>query len=622
MIKKKKREQSLTARFLKTSLHFLLITVFLAGMAILLTWFLQYKYYDSNADLTWQFFLDHVEIFWYGALVIFVILSFCSAVTGRPFIVAGIFWIATIILSFANINKLRARDEPLLPEDIQMAGNADTLTQFVDIDELRKIIIASILILVLSILLNFLAHKIWKFDKDLPWWRRHAIVQRLLLSLVLGFASVQLVKIVYDTTNPKHESLIEKIKLDPIIYNQRIAYKNNGFLMGFLANCGKVTVEKPENYNEKTIKELAEKYIKKSNAFAQPNIAEVADNIVIVLAESFYDPSLLDEYLQHQGGDVTPNLHRIMEKYPSGYMYTTVYGGGTANVEAEIFSGLTNYWANKTIYSEIFTKQDAIPSVATFTRDKFDTKVIHSYSGTLYKRGMALQKQGFSDFITEERMNYTQAENGQGYISDREIYQEGLDMIKNKDGKQTIGLITMQNHAPYDLASYPELNFKLAVDDEDSQIIEAYYQSLHYSDQYLGEFINELDSLDEKTVVLWFGDHSGGVYSKLRDSSEEIVDLTQQVPYFVYANFELNEGHEKLPTTTPNCLVNTMYNVLEVKKPTMGYLLDEVCKTNPILTSIYLRDKEPIYDAALRNYQLLNYDIMVGKQYWLKYAKY
>lgn len=623
--KKKQKRQKPSVRILKSGLHLLLIALFLAGMSILLTWFLQYKYYSGNSDLTWEFFLNHVEIFWYSALIVFTALALISAIVERPFIVASIFWSVAAVASFANQNKMLSRGEPLFPEDLEMLGNTGELANMVDQGALVRMIISIILILALGILLNFLAHKIWSFDKNLPWWRRHAIIQRILLAVGLGCVLINITQPLFDSKNVRHDALAEQLKLHITAWDQKETYDGSSFLMGFLINSGRLNIEESAYYSVSAIESIAQKYNdKKAEDEDRKNLIDLADNVLVVLSESSFDPEVLDQYLPHSGGEITPNLHKIIQNYPNGKMYSPAYGGGTANVEAEVFSGLTNYWAGATLYSDIFITKNIIPSVATFTKKHGydEAVVIHSYNGGFYRRGLALEKQGFDQFITIENMRYHSVYDS-GYISDSSIYHEAIDYLKEHDSKEMLGLITMQNHTPYTPEAYSRLNFRLYNKKRgELSPIEAYYQTLHDSDQALGDFIEALDELDEKTVMLWYGDHSGGVFNELREQDDAMVDLTQQTPYFIYANFDLGDVNYDLPTTTPNCLLNTMYNVLDAQKPTMGYLLDEVCATNPILTKVYLRDNEPNYDEALEEYQMVNYDLMVGKQYWLDYAEY
>ena len=180
----------------------------------------------------------------------------------------------------------------------------------------------------------------------------------------------------------------------------------------------------------------------------------------------------------------------------------------------------------------------------------------------------------------------------------------------------------MQNHAPYDVDIYDQLDYRVpeyaAEDWWREWRIANYLQTLHNSDKYLGEFIAELDNFDEKTVVLFYGDHSPGVFDDVsKNENKSIRDLSRLTPYFVYANFEIDTSKKDLglPTTTPNCLSNTMFNILGAKKPALGYLLDKVCTENPALTPAYFGDGGPFQSTDLSNYKLINYDILGGKKY-------
>ena len=176
----------------------------------------------------------------------------------------------------------------------------------------------------------------------------------------------------------------------------------------------------------------------------------------------------------------------------------------------------------------------------------------------------------------------------------------------------------MQNHTPYDEMIYEQHKFKalgLEGMEWETLVVETYFDLLHHSDQYLGEFIAELEKINEKTVVLFFGDHSPGIFYKVNDNENKAVrDLARLTPYFIYANFDLPKID--LPTTTPNCLANTLYNFLNVKKPDYFYLLDKICTETPILTPSYFGEEAPFQYTELSEYELLNYDALGGKKYW------
>lgn len=275
-------------------------------------------------------------------------------------------------------------------------------------------------------------------------------------------------------------------------------------------------------------------------------------------------------------------------------------------------------------------------NAASWAKDYgFDTTAIHSYDGSMYKRNLVYNRFGIETFLDKDKMKNQEHDYSSIYINDQSVFNEILDLLEGNDESQMIMAVTMMNHIPYDSAGYPTLDYRLR--GEGNRMLEANFQSLHYADKYLGEFIEALDDLDERTVVLWFGDHATGLLDEYYTSDDKDErDLAQLTPYFIYANFDIEslwtarqaatlnkelgftyptKGVD-LPTTTPNCLLNTMYNILGVEKPALFYLVDEVCEETPILMSKYFAGNTPEMTEALLEYQLVNYDVLSGKHYW------
>lgn len=609
--------------------------LFLILIAILLTWFMIWRTNMCDTAAAMEFIQEKPTLAFYNYVVIFSLMAVLAAVTWRPFVSAGIVFAGLSIVSFIHMQKFYLRAEPLLPEEFALAESAGDLVKFVDMNDILRLAFGVVFVIVGSILAEFYIRKfVGRDPKRLAWWNRSALFPRIAFSCIA-------IALLTATLRPillrQHTEWLEE--LDLVAWNQTENYENNGFVIGFIYNLGNVALEEPEGYSEETMQAIASEYraIKAADDAKRLNwTKENIENIVIILAETTYDPILLEKYYQHTGGDVLPNLHQIFRKYPSGYMYSPEYGGGTANVEFEVQTGLTNYWAHTTPYVNIVSKLDHLYGAANFGKTKgFATTGLHAYSGSVYKRNIVYPKLGYDVFIDQDTMKHTEHEYESAVINDRSTYREIIDLLKNNDDPQVIGVATMQNHAPYAQASYPKLEFEQKKSHPENWAVEASYQSLHEADKYLGEFIEALDELDEKTVVLWFGDHAMGMLDRFLDSGDrDDYNQVHLTPYFIYTNFNVKNTAKlesnveelgfdigkvrgvNLPTTSPNCLQNTMYNVLNLQKPAFFYLLDEVCETNPILTNTYLNGADPVLDDALRKYELVNYDMLIGKQYW------
>ena len=584
--------------------------------AYVLTFLLESRHFLNDYGKAWQFVWEHRLVFRYSALIMGLSLMLLSAIFRKPWTSIGIMTAIVIIVGFVHISKFEQRSNPLLPEDFLLADQAGTVANFVDFGDLIRVLIAVVLVFVLTALLNHLTERILPVKKSTnPSWRkRHSIALRV------AVAAIAIVGLLVTTDAPWLETYF-------MAWNQTWNYDLNGFILGFLYNLGKFELQQPAGYSEEKMQEIAEKYaaLKEQDTGRQP-LAKADYNIIVVLNESFYDPAIIRDYYHHDG-EVVPELHKITAKYSSGQMYSTDYGGGTANIEFEVNTGLSNYWADTVPYTDILPRIDDLRAIASFTKQNgYKTTAIHPYNGGMYKRNYTLPKQGFDRFIDKAEMEFTEHEHNKhgeiGEIIDRSAYNQALKVLRENTEKQMIGIITMQNHAPYPADLFDETTFEVSAKGENEEAlksVETFMNMVHRSDAYLGEFIEKLDVLDEKVVVLFYGDHAPGVFPKVIENKDQKVrNLARLTPYFIYANFDLPKI--ELPTTTPNCLANMLYNVLNVQKPTLNYLLDEICVQTPILSGFYLGKQGPFQSTELSEYEMINYDILGGEQYWYRFA--
>ena len=646
--------------------YLIFMSIFLIGAAFLLTLALEYRYFSDNFGRTWQFVFERPLVFLYNAFLMFWILLLVVGLTRRPWLTLSMLLSIIWILGYVQISKQAMRGTPLLPEDFQLASEVSSLTKFVDWGGIIKLLITIAAFCLAGWFLGRKTKKIWKLwekpeslneakslstkkvrrkkitalDQDEvreirreAWLKNYAVLQRVIIALIACLGFLISSDFVRNHQGTRYQR-VDFLQSEFVAWNQTRNYDYNGFILGFLYNWGKFKLEAPAGYSQGKIAKIADKYNQKkqmaeydaeTKTHKKSSLKDADYNIVMVLNESFYDPEIIAKYYPHTGGDVTPNWHKITKQHSSGMMYSLGYGGGTANIEFEVLTGLSNYWANTVPYTDLLPRTGKVPSLASLAKQNgYQTTAIHPFNGGMYKRNIALKNEGFDNFITELEMKHTEHTDNSQYINDRAAYNEVLEVLKAKQ-KQMVGLITMQNHSPYYNGIYKEKKFKVTSTEDDDwtkEQVENYLQTLHYSDQYLGEFLAKLDQSKEKTVVLFFGDHSPGVFPRVNDhAKKEVRDLARLTPYFVYANFKMEKAEPKLPTTTPNCLTNTMLNGLNVKKPAMFYLLDEICKETPILTPNYFGEKAPFQSTKLSSYELLNYDILGGKKYWLELGK-
>ena len=575
----------------------------------------------------------------------FTMLGVVYGIIRKLFTSISIGAIAVLIIGYIHIAKYGFRGTPLFPEDFAFGSQAGTLTKYIDMSQVVRLIIAVILVLILGILLDRLSQKWLKRESSAPqnvWWRRYRIISRI------AIISISICGFMITTDFIRHHGKEREIPI-PMLnskfteWNQVTNYSDNGFIIGFLYNTSKLIISEPSGYTEPRLVELGQSLSlqKTLDDSKRVNIANTDYNIIVILNESFYDPSIISDYYQYTGGDVTPNLHRIQKESLSGYMFSPDYGGGTANIEYEVLTGLTNYWFKTVPYTNLIPSKETVPSLASYMKSTgLHTATIHPFVGGMYKRDAVLPKLGFDEFIDIHGFSEIEKEGASEYANDRTAYGKTLDYIRNTPEKDFISLITMQNHAPSLRNEYGSSDFVITNVPEQSEkdSIETYLMTAHKSDQYLGEFIEKLKTFDEKTIVLMYGDHAPGVYPDvLENKDHKVSNLIRLTPYIIYANFDFQSGFDinstknstteadfsdvltgystELPVTTPNCLTNLMLNIFSLQKPSNYYLLDTVCKENPILTDVYFGNKSPFDSTELSAYNLLTYDLVAGKQY-------
>ena len=649
----------LTRRPMPFFFRILFAVLLLAGLSIVYTWYIFWRQKSGDYDATLNMINGNLAVFGYSCLLIFLLMLVIAAVTWRVFFTAGLSFAAISIIMYANEEKMAARAAPLLPEDFLMADQVGAMTQFVDMSDIYRLAGGVVLLLIgAGLLEHFLRRWIGKDREKALWWEKFAIVPRVTLTLMASAALVLAARPIMQHSGANFYT-IDWLDAEMEAWNQTSNYARNGFVLGFVYNLGTTEATRPDDYSEQRVREILAKYqqIQDVENAKREKLSDTVDNIILVMDESFYDPALLTEEYYHNAEDLVPTLHKLMAKYPSGYMYSPEYGGGTANIEFEAYTGLSNYWAKAMPYVDFLSRSSNIPGLVKMAdQDGYSTTAIHAYYGSMYKRNLVYPNMGFDTFIDIDDFTYTERESPTTYLNDWSIYQEALDILHDHDGPQMLGLITMQNHTGFDCG---------VLDDDEVSLMDGIewprvssYVCLRKTDNYLADFIDELEKLDERTVMIWFGDHAAGVLDKYIYSEDKAKqNLAHLTPYFIYANFELTKPYTAkevaainrasgfdyaailsvaartpaakaaatklansidLPTTTPNCLSNTLLDILGVKKSTLYYLVDEVCSTTPILAPSFYAGEEPEDSEVLREYELVNYDILNGEQYWFK----
>ena len=610
-----------------------------AIFSVLITYFLEWRFYGNNDFETWRFINEKFPTFSYNVMLIFLLEVVVMSIFRSPWTGVGVTFIFFSIIAYITTQKQAFRGQPLMPEDFMLADQAGTITKFISFDSLARLIFGIILTLALIFVLNYLTKNFFCEKK-----RSHLLRIIVALSAILAFIGAT--DFARNHSGEKYQETF--LGTTFIAWNQVWNYQENGFMLGFMYNWSKFELTPPENYTAAKISEIKSAYEKK--ATGKNKLADADYNIVTILDESFFDPAEISDYYPIKKNpdltknsmnvpvtdDVIPTIRKLIEtsatskNHKVGKMHSIDYGGGTANIEFEVDTAMSTFFVSTTPFVDLIPRTNVVPSIASFAKSAgYKTLAVHPFNGGMYKRNISLKKIGYDEFIDESAFTFTEKDDTRSYINDRSSYKEVLKKLNENEEKTLVSLITMQNHAGYDegystksyiLEDAPKAGEDMSeFSDYEKNQVETYLESLHNSDYYLSEFLDELSKMDEKTVVLFYGDHSPGVFGRVNSAKEaKISDLSYYTPYFVWANFDLiKTNDEKLETHTPNCLMPTVFELLNLEETTNLKLSHAACREVPVLTRTAEVDDEKLKSNTLKSYELYTYDILGGKQYWL-----
>lgn len=598
--------------FQKKSIKYPAIAIGLALLVVISNLYLQWSQNSYSTELMINFaFSWHTEKFLLGCMVLAIFLLFLCSAAGS-IIFGGLAYAISIgILGFADAQKMYYRTEPIYPDDLKM------ITEF---GLLKEMIGTGPFLITLALGLFGVGLLIWALYRSRLLSRSKQILRcsGLLVSVLL---------LVYISYFNSPNNLLRKA-FDRtaywIPYSQTMNYYNNGFIGGFLYNLNVEAMEEPKGYSKETIETITNKYSKQVQE--KTDTSEEQPNIVFVMSESFSNPLALNGITANK--DPLSKYHSIADQTYSGQMLSQNYGGGTANIEFEALTSFSMALLNSqltTPYTMLVPKMKEFPSIVSLLNSqKYQTTAIHPYNTSMYKRKDVYSVFGFDQFISENTMNYTDKIENNPYISDESAYKEVLDILKEEDNPQFVHLVTMQTHMPYS-SKYTQSEY-ISNDQDNPQSINNYMQDIAYSSEALKSFITSLEQVNRRTLVVFWGDHLPSIYSdEVKENNDEVaMHLTEFLMYDTQNQLTMKKTHDAV--TSPFYFAPSLFEQSGLAMPAFYQLVTAVKAELPAFekgfdykngqwskTVSLNKAQEEVYE----DYQLIQYDIVAGKQYSL-----
>ncbi len=400
---------------------------------------------------------------------------------------------------------------------------------------------------------------------------------------------------------------------------------------------------------------------------SDPSEEKPRPNVILILSESFFDVASLDGVTFEE--DPIADFRALKEEGVSGSFFTRTLGYGTCNIELEVLTGMNSgLLSGEDLYSwapEVFTRLPSVPAV--LQENGYYTAMLHTFNDTIYHRAGIFSRLGFDDlYFSSDFADFygpaAQAEDYWSYMNSRisgQFYSDALmsDLLislyekHDADGPVFLYGISMENHSTYQDKYAPEeltVSLTSPLTGEAANDLLNLSQGIHNASAALGKLADYFRTVDEPTVIVFFGDHrpglglsdGGTVYSELgmvpadtRVWGPEDYVRTYSTEYLIWSNdpscLPAEPGSEA--ETSCNCLGAGILELTGIDMPLYWKLIRAIARDRVIDTALYHRGRDgvttipaPTEGAGIRGLELLTAllnDAVYGKQYVTEYLR-
>lgn len=370
-------------------------------------------------------------------------------------------------------------------------------------------------------------------------------------------------------------------------------YENYGFVYGFSSSVVDRGMSKPEDYSKEAIENIEASVQTEPTSVSQEDMP----NVVVVLLESFIDPSEVN-FLECSE-DPIPNFHNLESNYSSGYMTVPVVGAGTANTEFEVLTGMSlQYFGTGEYPYKTILKQTDCESIASdLSKLGYGTHVVHNNGGNFYSRANAFSMMGFDTFTSKELMNITEYTPLGSWPTDDILIDETIKaMDATPDQQDLVYTITVQGHGDYPtekVIENPEITVSGAEDEATNNQWEYYINEIHEVDKFIGNLTQALAERDEDTILVLWGDHLPTLGLSEEDMATGNIFKTK---YVTWNNFGMAKEDVDL----------TSYQLLAHLTGQLGIHEGTIFR---------FHQSQSASETYLRDLENLQYDLLYGNRY-------
>lgn len=509
------------------------------------------------------FALSKPMVFVYNGLIIFATLT-SSLFFKRKRFVFGMIAFGWLVLGICNFIIQFFRRTPLTSDDFLLINSLfNIITIYLTPIQIGLIVLAIVISLVIII-------KAWmKSVKLRVMFRRGVVTISATLLLLYGIPNVS--PTVYALKNARG-NIVE-------------IYDEFGFVYSFVSSILNKGIDEPNVYNKQAINNIVKHLTRDSHD-------AIKANIIFVQLESFFDVSRLSGV--SFSSNPIPNFTALKSEYSSGLLYVPTLGGGTANTEFEVITGMSLdfFGTGEYPYKGVLLKETAESMAYNLKKLGYRASILHNNSGNFYGRNLVFANLGFDAFSTLETMHNVEY-NDLGWAKDIVLVDEIMEALNHSEEPDLVYAIAVQSHGDYPRIENPNYPFQVfgIPNKSDENQLEYYLSQIHESDAIIPEIIAKVEQSGEPSVIIFFGDHLPGLnFEGFIEGDRNTTD------YVIWDNIGLVKQSKNVETYQLGAYVFDSLNIHE------GFF-----------TQIHQSEADnPNYETILH---MLQYDVLYGEKY-------
>lgn len=521
----------------------------------------------------WSYMTETPFVFLFNAFLIFATFMIVYLFRRRVFvrILLSVFW---LFLGTCNGYLLLKRVTPFNAQDLKVLSDALELTgNYFSGGELVLLIIGIVAVVLWVI-------SMWRRGGQYTG-KMHRIIALIGLIASIG-AYVGLTDVA-----------IDKRVISNYFGNIAFAYEDYGFPYCFAASLFNTGINQPSGYSEETMAEISNNGELTTSTTSLKS--DEMPNIIFVQLESYFDPTEV-EWLRFSE-DPIPNLRELYKNYSNGYFKVPSVGAGTANTEFEVLTGMNMRFFGPGEYPyKTYVKTNVLESAATaLTSLGYGAEALHNNGGNFYSRAKVYNDMGFDHYTSKEFMNILKT-TPKGWATDDILVPNIMESMDTTEGQDFVFTVSVQGHGDYPTEptlENPEIKVTGVEDEGKRNAWEYYVNEVHEMDKFVGELIEAVENRNEPSVVVFYGDHLPTLGLEAKDLKGKYLYNTN---YVIWDNIGLQKKDGNIAAYQIMAEVfdrlgihsGTIFNYHQQRHQTKNYLSD---------------------------LELLQYDIMYGKQY-------